>query len=421
MSLSRKAPRFLLAGNSPYANRGCEAIVRGTVELLSSRFPGASFVLSSFGASTREEAAAETDPRIEHRPHVDPYLPPRRFSRQWLTQTLRRRGPHQMDTRPYGVETDAMAECDCALVLGGDTLTLEYGTADTYVGLNNALMSSGKPVILWGASVGPFTADPQFEAAMTDHLRRFTLVLARESATIEYLASIGVEENVRLVADPAFAMRPSEPDLPDDLREFVDEGPFGLNFSPLAGRYRPEGDRGWPELIAECIVRLMESGVSPVLLVPHVTIDTDYDNDYRFLMRIGQGLPGWGETVRALPPTLSAAETKWVISRTRAFAGARMHATLASLSAHVPTIFLGYSLKYRGIARDVFGHQDWLIPVDSLAPGTLADRFAELLREQDNVRRALAAVMPEVLRRAEDAADYAAEAMSRGGGANAAG
>lgn len=412
----QRGPRLLLAGNGPYANRGCEAIVRGTVELLTRRFEGASFVLSSFGASRWEEAAGETDSRIEHVPHVDAPAPTRRFSKRWLAEVVGLRPKTVVDTRPFRAQVDALERCDCALLLGGDNHTLEYGTVQLYLDLNNALLETGKPVVLWGASVGPFTAEPEFETVMRDHLRRLTFVLARETATIEYLASIGVQENVRFVADPAFLMRAQEPELPDVVSRFLEQRPIGVNFSPLAGRYRPGGDAGWADLATDCVARAAESTGLPILLVPHVTIETSHDNDYRFLLSAGERVPGWGDRVTILPPNLTAAETKWVISRTRAFAGARMHAAVAALSALIPTLMLGYSMKYKGISRDLFGHEDWLIPVDKLLPEAFAEKLTDLLQREEEVRSRLTEVLPETLSRAESAAHYVAEALTPGDG-----
>jgi hypothetical protein len=41
-------PTFLLAGNGPYVNRGCEAIVRGTTKILREVYKDPKFVCLSF-------------------------------------------------------------------------------------------------------------------------------------------------------------------------------------------------------------------------------------------------------------------------------------------------------------------------------------------------------------------------------------
>ena len=51
-------------------------------------------------------------------------------------------------------------------------------------------------------------------------------------------------------------------------------------------------------------------------------------------------------------------ELKGYIARCRFFVGARTHATIAAYSSCVPTLVLGYSVKSRGIARDLFGNEE---------------------------------------------------------------
>ena len=46
-----------------------------------------------------------------------------------------------------------------------------------------------------------------------------------------------------------------------------------------------------------------------------------------------------------------------IISKCRFFVVARTHATIAAYSTGVPTIVISYSVKSRGIARDLFGDE----------------------------------------------------------------
>lgn len=404
MTVPNHTPKrtFLLVGNGPYANRGCEAIVRGTVELLSDHFPGASFSIVGIGQTCSEDAARETDGRIRHRLHDWP----RRFSRDWWAYRCRYRFPAGSDERLLGgdhqIELLAANEADCTLQSGGDNYSLDYDPPVTHMRLDDALLLAKKPLVLWGASVGPFTEDPKMERRMQSHLRKFSLILARESETVAYLRSIGIEENVRLVADPAFCMKPVEPELSDGLRSFLEEPPIGLNFSPLAGQFRSGGS--WPDLVRECIRAVADSGLGRVLLVPHVFVAGG--NDYDLMLEAAMDLDGWGDRISILPPTLSAAEYKWVISRLRAFAGARTHATIAAISSRVPTVSLGYSMKARGINTDVYGHMDWLLPVDELTPETLTAKVSHLLDAEHEVRDSLASASPMMIGRAREAADH---------------
>jgi hypothetical protein len=62
-------PFFILAGNGPYDNRGCEAIVRGTVKILREHFSDPQFLcISHFqdDDELRRQIVSETDRSIRH-------------------------------------------------------------------------------------------------------------------------------------------------------------------------------------------------------------------------------------------------------------------------------------------------------------------------------------------------------------------
>ena len=400
--------RFAIVGCGPYSNRGCEAIIRGTVEVLSRRFPDATYIVSSFGETPANTQGIETDPRIEHRP---PREGVRRFQPGWWRYALLRRiSPGLVYREQNRVQLEALRESVCALQAGGDNYSLDYGAPSAFVRLDEALLPTGKPLILWGASVGPFSARPDIENRMRAHLRKLSLICARETETVAYLSSIGVTENVRLVADPAFTMPAKQPSLPDEMSRFVERKPIGLNLTPLLGKYRAaEGGPDWPSVAGDCIRAVADLDAGPVLLVPHVF--QGWNDDRSFMKEAAADLPGWGDRLDILPPTLSAAEFKWAISKLCLFVGARTHATIAALSSCVPTISLGYSMKSSGINKDIFGHADWRLPATELTPDMLVGKVKELLSGEDDVRRQLEASIPTIKERAYSAADHVAELL----------
>ena len=62
-------PTFILAGNGPYDNRGCEAIVRGTAKILRHYYKDPRFIcLSHFqnDKQYQQQCIHETDEAITH-------------------------------------------------------------------------------------------------------------------------------------------------------------------------------------------------------------------------------------------------------------------------------------------------------------------------------------------------------------------
>ena len=64
-------------------------------------------------------------------------------------------------------------------------------------------------------------------------------------------------------------------------------------------------------------------------------------------------------------------QLKYIISQCRLFIGARTHATIAAYSTFVPTLVIGYSVKSRGIAADLFGtEENYVLPIQAIRADT---------------------------------------------------
>lgn len=101
----------------------------------------------------------------------------------------------------------------------------------------------------------------------------------------------------------------------------------------------------------------------------------------------------------------SCEELKGYISRCRFFVGARTHATIAAYSSCVPTLVIGYSVKARGIARDLFGTEsEYVLPVQELkAENQLTEAFKNLFCRNDAIQQRLSDILPTYLSTASKA------------------
>jgi colanic acid/amylovoran biosynthesis protein len=403
---------FVLAGNWAYTNRGCEAIVRGTSALLREEAGTCRFISHYFTEEKCTDEQNEVDATIIHKPF--PFL--KRYSLPWIQAQIERRLFRQPVSRYVARSFQhSLPDADAVLMLGGDTFTPDYGNADVYFALSSLVVRHNVPIALWGASIGPFTEAPDFEKWAVEKLRRMSLLCARETETLAYLDGLGLK-NIILTADPSFYMQPATCELPGTVEAALGQGCIGLNLSPfLYSHTHPDESAGfsaslplWTRLAADIVRTLLRRFSDAVLLVPHVISEMGdvYRDDSLFLQRVAQ-LVQEPERVLVLDRTLNAAQVKWAISRLRLFAGARTHSTLAAISSGVPTICIGYSVKARGIAQDVYGHLDWLVKGQALAdPAFLCERMVSLSDQEAAIRSHLEQVKPIFRQRARDAARH---------------
>jgi len=400
-----EGPLFILAGNGPYENRGCEAIVRGTTKILREHFRDPRFICFSHFHSEeqfRKQCRDETDPAITH-------LRSTRMNKKQALRNFWKPGTWLYTYRSlfdsaalkYQVYHGMLSHVDNAaavLSVGGDNYSLDYGVPRLFTGLDDIVLEKKKPLAIWGASVGPFDSMPDYERYMSDHLQKVTGIFARESVTIDYLKNIGVTENVYPVADPAFLMDPVKPEGIEDVLP-LDEEAIGLNLSPLMAKYVTGGDlEAWTSKAASIIESVAKTTGMPVYLIPHVTNPTS--NDHEFMQRALSLIKDRNGNITLISPEYNAAETKWIISQMTLFAGARTHSTIAALSTSVPTLSFAYSIKAQGINRDIFGHTDYCMNPTDLEAEAVASRVTAMLDESAALRNDLAGRIPGVQRSA---------------------
>jgi len=399
--MTERRYNFILAGNGPYDNRGCEAIVRGTSIILNNYFDKSHIVAASIfqeESQYRKQVKGETDSFITHQRI---YLPPKRYSFSWWLKTpfnvafpcIRRKNTFK-DILPLFKDSEAV------LSIGGDNYSLDYGIPKLFTDLDNVVLKQNKPLIIWGASVGPFSKMPEYEKFMINHLQTVTAIFVRETETLNYLSDNGIINNLFRVADPAFLMMPNYP-----LDIEVEDGSVGINLSPLMAKYVTDGNlKKWTEVAATIIIKISERLKRKIYLVPHVT--SPHSNDYEFLKNITSLTNEKRKDILLLPDTLNAAEIKGVISKLSVFAGARMHSTIAALSTAIPTLSFAYSAKAMGINKDIFGDTRYCLNPTDIRDKIIVEKIEELCLDRDKISNFLRASMPKITQLSMDAGKH---------------
>ncbi len=376
--------KYFLFNHVGSLNHGCEAIVRGTVNIVSNADSNSSFVLSSF--------APETDKGIED-VEVRAFATRQLTSAEKLISAFNVKLLHSEEYALKKMYSDIIAQaqdCDICLSVGGDTYC--YGDNHGIQVLTKELKKSGKKVFLWGASIG--------EEDLTDEklqsMRDFDAIFARESLTYDLLKNKNANDNIYIYPDPAFCM---ERDEVEPIEGFTKENTLGFNVSPLVEGYNPE----ITEISKAFIKYVLENTTLKVLLIPHVV--EPGNNDYDYMVKFYDEFSQSGR-VAILPPDLNAKQYKGYIAHTRFFIGARTHATIAAYSSGVPTAVLGYSVKSRGLAKDLFGEEKYVINSRKLRTAQpIIDEFNSLIANEDSIKATLMKKVPLYLRNAMQMGD----------------
>ena len=356
-------------------NHGCEAIVRATLGILEQDAVLHTSNIASDRAYGLHQVTALAEDVVK--------LLSRR-SLRYLLFALHHKltGSDYLYTRfAHDDFFSAVRKGDVCLSIGGDNYC--YKGTDVLAHYNRVLKKRGAKTVLWGCSVEPeLLKNP----AVAKDLASYDLITARESISWEALKA--VNPNTVLVPDPAFTLQRVDLPLPEG---WIEGRMVGVNASPLILQSGKSG-----ELVLEAykrmIRRILDTTDCSVALIPHVSLPTS--DDRIPLKSLHEEFCETGRVI--LLEDHNCMELKGYISRCRMFIGARTHATIAAYSSCVPTLVLGYSVKSRGIARDLFGtEENYVIPVQGMAdPDALAEGFDWLLANEKEIRVQLERKMP---------------------------
>lgn len=369
--------KVFFSGHRDFGNRGCEAIVRSTVSILRSTFAECTFFVPSTDISRDSKSWPDASE------YGVKFIPLRATPAMRVFGKLRRRfGVFQRNYPPVSLPAEiaqCIRESDVVLAVGGDNYSEDYALPYLPVLMDRDALRAKKPLVLWGASVGPFESDHNYKAFMKSHLGAFPHVFVRERLSEEYCRTQLAISSVKRFADPAFCLEKS----PDDARFQIYEGCIGVNVSPLI--LKKLGEHG-SDFLVELSMGLKECQHrhgGRILLIPHVSSYSGPNRDEVALDRLAGHLRGLEVEVEALPSGLNSVELKSAISKCRVFIGARTHATIAAMSQLVPVVSIGYSVKATGINQWFFGDDRFVLDYRELTADELAQTAGKAISEHD--------------------------------------
>lgn len=255
---------------------------------------------------------------------------------------------------------DQISKDDIMISTGGDMMC--YGN-NMVITTNNVLHQRGVKTILWGCSMGKENETPE----KVETLKNFSLIYARESLSYEYFKSLGLN-NVVCLPDPAFVLQPVETELPPIFAE--KRKVVGINISPFVLKNNDINSPFGREVKALLDYITKETEYS-ILLIPHVLWAKQDD---RITAQILKGLYPEEDRISILDSDkLNYMQIRYIISKCSYFIGARTHAVISAYSTCVPTLAIGYSIKSKGIAKDVG------LPIDTIVDSTKCSNVDRLV------------------------------------------
>ncbi len=397
-----KADKLIVYMHAGSGNHGCEAIVNSLCHMIKEKVK----LVSYFGEEDERYSLKEL---CEIRGE-------RRFENHKAAHVLyygyrKLTGDRESFIRYRYGDVFKKEAAPLAISIGGDNYCYENMLGDLRLA-NSAFNRRGTRTVLLGCSIEPELLKRK---EIAEDLRKYHTIIARESITYEALKEAfgktskeisektdkGMAEavsggcpEVLCFPDPAFTLMAKELPLPEG---FALGNTVGINVSPMIQDNEKKSGVTM-ENYKELISFIIQNTDMQIALIPHVVWERNDDREP--LHELYRAFADTGRVVEIGDG--GCEELKGFIGRCRFFVGARTHATIAAYSMGVPTLVAGYSVKARGIARDLFGtDENYVLPVQSLEKkDDLTKGFQWLLSHEKEVREKLGEVMPGYKERA---------------------
>lgn len=366
---------IFLCGETGIINRGCEAIIRSTVKLLNQR--SGDIYLATSAPELDSVFAKELGINLIRYNDF-----PTRYHRYYAA--VMRKIKHSIDGKFLQAELFShLTSNDLCLNIGGDTYC--YGRPSRSIELNKQTAKMKVDNILWCCSV---EAEAMKGEVLAD-LKKYRYIFARENITYSNLIRAGVNRSqVVKCCDPAFFLEEKLVELPDG---FIEGNTVGINVSEMiVSEKYPKAYLSIISLIREILDRTDMS----ICLIPHVYNVERKLCDWPILNKIYKDMNT--ARVSIVDKEYSCEELKYIISKCRFLVAARTHASIAAYSSEIPTLVLGYSIKSKGIAQDLFGTDEhYVLSNKNISPKKISEDFWFIYKNECLIRDRLHRYLPE--------------------------
>lgn len=375
-------------------NRGCEAILRGTLKMLQEDVREV-FVLDKNNDEKEldiflglgEYCAITTTDRTREANKYELTL------RKWGKKIGFGKG--WFEYYPYKRFLSSTDKESLVMFTGGDLYCYEK-MALKLAEVNKRLKKRAIKTVLWGCSVDKSALAND---KVRNSLRKYDFIVCRESITFNTLKEVGVEK-VMLCPDPAFVLDPEPTELP---AFFENKDIIGINVSNFV-----HGNVGFDTIFGKNLLKLIEYLIQNtnfnIVLIPHVFWDK---HDDRIICNaIYEKFKESGRVFPFNTEKMNYCQIRHAISKCRFFIGARTHSMISAYSTCVPALALGYSVKSVGIARDIGLPEQLVVNYNDVKRDDELVRAVEyLLQNEETIRVLLKEVMPDYCKNAYKARD----------------
>lgn len=258
----------------------------------------------------------------------------------------------------------AIRECDYVIACGGGYLG-GNGWAGNYLHLFliDTCFKLKKKVVMVGNSVEP-SNNWYVKKRLYNTLSKMESVFAREEITYNFLTESIKLQNVELIPDMAFMLKPSEKkvDLRDEIG--IDENQLLIGITVRECSNDRNEVKKYIDIISQVMKGVMDKYNATFIFMPQVRFRGDDDLEIAENIKEQMDKSHRNKFV-LLKDDYSPSEIKTLIGECDIFFGTRMHSNIFATSMKIPTVAIAYQKKTNGI-MEMLGLSEYVIDIDEL-------------------------------------------------------
>ncbi len=258
----------------------------------------------------------------------------------------------------------------------------------------------GKPLILLPQSFGPLPGRLQ-QTLLRWLVNRADLVAAREFRSVEFLQTIQVQTPVLLLPDLAFlTVETTRAEVLELLARFgvpLDDGrpKIGLTLMDWGAQNPNFAQQASYEAGIVQLIQFVQNRYNAHVILFAQCCGPTPDQDDRHISRRIAARVAPHNPVYVIDTLLPASMLKAAYRELDALVATRMHAAIFSLTAHTPTLVIGYLHKSIGIMQTV-GLGAYVTDIGAVSGAALCEQFAALWSERHPIHQRLAERIPPI-------------------------
>ena len=267
-----------------------------------------------------------------------------------------------------------------------------------------------KPLYIMPQSLGPLKRG--WEKHLLYHLYNYArYVFVREKVSLELGLRVGLSpQKIIYLPDPAF----SPPVI--EVEERKTDQSLKIGVTVISGMTRSLNralmDRYYSAL-ADSLSIMVDKFNAKIYFFAQVVGPTAREDDRNAIRQVMDLMAGYKDNLFANEEVLSPIELKRAYGAMDIFIASRLHSGIFSTCQYVPTLFIGYLTKTKGII-DCMAYSDWFIPIEEITNEKMDYKLTQIINKRPAVKKYLQDILPGLISQTSLAGRLIAEDYNKG-------